>query len=433
MAQKSWHIKRRTYLRGACGIALGLPFLEAMSKDVENKPHKAKPKRLLCVYQPYGVCMQKNEWGWFPTKEGKDYTFSNPLKPLEPHRDDISILSGMSHKNGWKMGGHDTADIFLTGGHIHGKINDNSISLDQKVAEAIGSQTRYPSLVLSTSSGIGKVGRSYTLSYNHLGKPIPAQNNVKLIYNRLFKVVTEEEKKQVKSSRSLLDNVLVHANYLHKSLSRFDQIKMEEYLDTLRHTEQQIERSQAWLDLPKPKIDSDVIDVSIDAGSIQAYFKTLYDLIFLAFQTDSTRVASYMLSPMDGSIVQTLPKLLGFKIGTHHSIAHKDHIEHGKLNQYFIQDLVQFLDKLKSAKEGDSNMLDNTAVLFGSSNSKTHNNKNYPLVLAGGKNMGFKHGAYHKISESVPLSNLFVNILHKLDVKVDQFRDSTGHLSDHLV
>ena len=432
MAEKSWHLKRRSFLKGAAGVALSLPFLDCMAKDVKAKHAGKAPRRFASIYLPYGVCMQKNEWGWYPSDTGKNYTFTQPLMPLKPLKDDMTVISGMSHKSGWTMGGHDTADIFLTAGFIKGNKINNSISIDQVYAHAVGTQTRFRSLVISTVAGVGKVGRTFTLSYNRMGAPIPAQNHPKLIFDRLFGKVTVAEKSNLYNSSSMLDTVLEHARSTRHRLGKSDLAKFDEYLSTVRDTEKQIQRSQQWLDKPKAKIDENAVDLTINEKNPREFYRLLYDLIFLSFQTDSTRAATCLLGPMITSAMETVPKILGISTRTHHDLAHKDTIEHGKYNQFHSNELAYFLNRLKSTQEGETSLLDNTIVLYGSSNSKTHNNRNYPLVLAGGKEMGLRHGQHLKMPGNTPLTNLFVTTLNRLNVPAKSFMDSTGELTEIL-
>ena len=185
--QKSWHFNRRTFLQGT-GVTLALPWLDCMAEA-----HDAVdlPARLASVYFPFGVSLPSDksehaDWNWFPKKEKDTFHFRNSLKSLESLREHVTVLGGLSHPAGRKMGGHDTGDIFLTGANFRGTTYRNSISLDQYIASHIGEQTRFGSLVLSSDGGVGEPTRSTTLSFTSQGRPIPAISSPRQIFDRLF-------------------------------------------------------------------------------------------------------------------------------------------------------------------------------------------------------------------------------------------------------
>ncbi|MGB1925241.1 MAG: DUF1552 domain-containing protein, partial [Rubripirellula sp.] len=175
MATKSWHLNRRTFLRGS-GACLGLPWMQCMAEGVDAKVEL--PRRFCAVYWPFGVVAAppkgEEEWGWFPTGSGKDFQFTKVLQPMEPLRQEVTVIGGISHPNGWSMGGHDTGDIFLTAAKLQKGSFINAISLDQLVSEQIGGDTRFGSLTLSSDGGVGEPTRSMTLSFTREGRPIPA-------------------------------------------------------------------------------------------------------------------------------------------------------------------------------------------------------------------------------------------------------------------
>lgn len=441
MITKSWHLDRRTFLQGTAGVSLSLPLLECMGRDAN---HNQRPKRLCAVYFPYGAMTPRNDspdkdWGWMPSGEGRDYEFNKSLKSLEPLRDQLTFLKGLSHLNGRRMGGHDTADIWLTGAQFKGGSFRNSISIDQLAAQHFGDATRFSSLTMSTDGGVGEATRSSTLSFGRNGTPIPAQNRPRLVFNRFFGVNSESagrQRKELENSGSMLDLLLEHSKTVRKKLGKQDLQKFDEYLDSVRSIEKRVDRSQRWLDIPKPKVDATDLHLDSDYNSPEEYIRTMYDLIFLAFQTDSTRVATYQLGNMNGatSIAGQFPQLLGFgkKI---HALAHGWNKKGGgealgKWDQYLAEQLARFLSRLNTTQEGDGTLLDHTMVLYGSSNSTTHNNNNYPLLLAGGNGLGLKHGQVHNHSKDTPLTNLHVTMLNRLGVPTESFVDSTGELTD---
>ena len=440
---KSWQLDRRTFLMGT-GVALGLPYLECMA---EKKPQVKSPKRFCAVYFPYGSVFRKPtdeyaKWNFHPHQTGSDFEFTESLKSMEPLRDQVTILSGLSHPRGRRMGGHDTADIWLTGAELKGAQLQNSTSLDQVIAKKHGDETRYSSLAISTDGGVGEPTRSSTLSYGRNGQPIPAHNKPRQVFDRLFGINSDSltsQRQQLENSSSMLDLVLEHSKSLHKRLGKHDQKKLDEYLASVRQIEQRVQRSQHWLTVPKPKVNATGLHLDADDSTPRELIQTMYDLIYLAFQTDSTRVATYQLGNMNGatSIAGKFPQLLGLKSNMHglaHGAGKGAGAENlGKWHQFLTKQLAYFLKRLKDTPEGSSNLLDQTFVLFGSSNSNTHRNANYPLLLAGGKQQGLKHNQHLKMPESTPLSNLFVTLMQRLEVPQQNFADSTGEMTELTV
>lgn len=442
--QKSWHLDRRTFLTGT-GVALSLPYLECMASGSPNKPAAELPRRLCCVYFPFGVSLppegrEDSDWNWFPKGEGREFQFRNPLRSLEPLRKDVTILGGMSHPQGRKMGGHDTGDIFLTAAPFQGTQYQNSVSIDQFAAGHIGQKTRFRSLVLSSDGGVGEPTRSTTLSFSEKGRPVPALSKPQQIFDRLFGkddgTAAKSQRTKLENTASLLDLVLEHSRSVQRRLGKQDRQKLEEYLASVRDVEQRVERSQEWLSIPKPDVDPKSVALESSPKAPEDYLKAMYDLMFLAFQTDTTRLATYMIGQVAGAttIANAFPACLGLS-GNWHGLAHgagkKGGAEKlGRFDQFLADQLAYFLTRLKDTSEGDGDLLDRTMVLYGSSNSKTHQNRNYPLVLAGGSKLGLQHGQYLKLGETKPLSNVFVTLLDRLNVPLKSFADSTGECSE---
>ncbi|MEQ8785437.1 MAG: DUF1552 domain-containing protein [Pirellulaceae bacterium] len=449
MAQKSWHLDRRTFLMGT-GVSLGLPWLQCMAADAAKSGEKAEPPRRMCaMYFGFGVGLPKEggeqaQWRWFPDGEGRDYQFTETLKPLDPHRENLTVLGGLSHPNGRKMGGHDTGDTFLTGAFMHNKFLRNTVSVDQIAAEACGDRTRFSSLVLSTDGGVGEPTRSSTLSYNDKGRPLPALNQPQQIFDRFFGAGDAKsiaERRRLKSASGMLDRVLEDSRSLRRRLGTQDQEKLDEYLASLRQIEQGVERSQRWLNIPRPELrdeERDLLQLDADDQAPKMFIRTMYDLIYLAFRTDSTRVATYQITNMAdaSSRAGKFPQLEGFK-NSLHTLAHGWNKpggaeQLGQWDRFMAEQLAYFLDRLAAAEEQHGSVLDNSLVLYGSSNSTTHNNNNYPLVLAGGRGLGLQHGRYLKFGAETPLANLFVTMLDRLGVERPAFADSTGEMSELL-
>ena len=342
------------------------------------------------------------------------------------------------------MGGHDTGDTFLTASLLNSKFLRNTVSVDQVAAAHFGEQTRFPSLVLSTDGGVGEPTRSSTLSYNEHGRPIPALNQPQQIFDRFFGAGDANsiaQRRRLVSASGMLDRVLEHSRSLRQQLGSQDREKLDEYLASVRQIDERVERSQRWLEIPRPELrdeERDMLHLDSDDEAPLHFIRTMYDLMYLAFRTDSTRVATYQITNMAdaSSKAGKFPQLEGFK-GSLHNLAHGWNKPEGaeKLGQwdrFMATQFCYFLERLASAPEADGSVLDNSVVLYGSSNSTTHNNNNYPLLLAGGKNLGIQHGRYLKFGDNVPLSNLFVTMLNCVGAEQQAFADSTGELTELL-
>jgi len=442
MAQrKSWHLSRRTFLRGT-GVSLALPFFECMSA---SQPAASRPRRFCAIYFPYGVVLREPGtpaavWNWFPAETGPDFQFGKSHAALEPLRDEVTILSGLSHPACRQMGGHDTADTWLTGSEMKEGHLKNTVSLDQVMAMRIGERTRYSSLILSSDGGVGEPTRASTLSFDRNGTPLPSSHQPRLIFDRLFGVdptSTESQRQRLSNSGSMLDLIAEHSRSLRSRLGRVDQLKLDEYLTSVRQIEQRVERSEQWLEVPKPKVDASGLSLDADDTTPGELIRTMYDLIFLAFQTDQTRIATYQLGNMNGatSIAGKFPQLLGLSANMHtlaHGARKNDEGAEplGLWDRMLTEQLAYFLERLRSTPDGDGSMLDSTIVFYGTSNSQTHVNENYALLTAGGRGLGLRHGRHLALPDSVPLSNLFTTILNKTGVESASFADSTGELTE---
>lgn len=438
---KSWLLERRTFLRAA-GVSLALPWLDAMAAP--GASGKNPPKRFCSMFFPYGVSLPKadheqSEWHWFPHGEGRDFKFSKSLEILEPVRDQVTILGGLSHPLMRKHGGHDSGDTFLTGAELKPGELKNTISLDQLAARHLGRDTRFPSIALSSDGGVGIPTRANTISYNARGLPVPSLNRPAIVFERLFglnKDSIEAQRRGLRRTGSHLDLLMDEAKRLNRELGKRDQEKMEQYLTSVRQVEQQVERSAGWLDVPKPKVNADALSLEADDNTPGELIQTMLDLLVLSFQTDSTRFATYQIGSMHGaiSIAGKFPQLLGFANHMHglaHGANKKDGArKQGEWDRFLAGRLKYFIDRLANIEEGDGTLLDNTLVHYGTTNSNTHNNRNYPVILAGAKNMGFTHGQSLRFGEDTPLANLYLTMLQRLGVKTTNFADSTGAMTE---
>ncbi len=439
MIDKPWHLDRRTMLKGM-GVCCGLPFFEAMGNDTLKK---APPRRLLSLYVGNGVSLPhekltkiREDWHWFPHAPGRDYKMTKVLEPLKEKRDQFTILGGLSHPRSRKLLGHTAGDSWLTGGDVGGEYR-NTISLDQVVAEHYKDETRYSYMNLSTDGGTGYRGRSTTLAFDRNGRPIPAENDVRRIFERLFQVDNEKDLKarkiELQKKRRVVDHVLEDSKRLKKNLGLADQRKLEEYMVTLRDLEARIERLEAWQHIPLKKFDSSHLDLSVTLKSPKEYIRGMCDLMVLAFETDIARVANYMLVREDNLGLGAKFSTVLFGFDDHHAMSHqkseKSYKNWATYDRFLIEQLDYLLQRLTDAKDEHGPLLDNTLVFYGSSNSTYHNARNYPLILAGGRNMGVKHGRYLKYDENKHnLSDLFVSMLNAMDVPTKKFADSKGNI-----
>ena len=458
-------LDRRRFLCGT-GWALALPLFESLpfSRALAAN-EKSTPKRLSCFYFPDGVPMPLPEdpafkdWAWFPRGNGAEFTFTKCMEPLESLKNEMTVLSGLSHPAGRNVHGHNNADQFLTAAATGSgdMVYKNSISLDQFYAQHVGDQTRFASLVMSTDGGAGTARGAHTISFNRQGRAIPAENRPKQIFDMLFVKSDANAARQLAHSQSALDDLLADTRRLKKRLSTQDQQSLDEYLQSVREAEIRVQKARKWLNTPLPSVQSDHLNLEITPEEPRLYLQTMFELIFLAFKTDSTRVTSYQIGRENGvGISDRLAKAVGFS--TAHQLSHETKKPGGWKNfgtycRFLHEEYGRFVTRLKETPEpgGEGSLLDNTLLLFGSASSAFHLSRNYPLILAGGKNMGVKHGqylnhtngkAYHggwkpgdpepwtkKASqEDLPLSNLFVSMLNRLGVETESFGDSTGKL-----
>jgi hypothetical protein len=417
------HLSRRTFL-GAAGVSIGLPWLEAMAPRRLGAAVEAPPKRMLLIGRPLGL----HAPFFFPEKPGKDYEVTRYLKPLEEHRLDFTVFSGMSHKG--YPGGHHTENALLTGVAPEGvRFGDlrNTVSLDQEVASRVGGGTRLPYLSL----GNGGTG---ALSWNRKGVKVPLEDKATQVFKQLFidgtPVEVAREVDRIKNGQSILDGVRAQARSLTGSLGAADRDRLDLLLTSIREAEQRLQQDQAWVLKPKPKVETKPF--TDDYWEDRRMFdreRQWFDLVHLALQTDSTRVIALWVwshGPVD---------LQGVTIG-HHDATHHGQDE-AKIRQLALIEEAEMklfgglLGKLKATKEGGASLLDQTMVFYGSNigNGSAHTCDNLPILLAGG---GFKHAGHvaYDRKNNMPLSNLFVRMLRQMGLEMDRFGSSTGAISE---
>ena len=398
------------------------------------------------------------DWLWFPHGNGRKFEFTKCFEPLVPLKEDFTVLSGFSHPPGRIVHGHNNADQFLTGAATGGGDMDykNTISIDQLYANKVGDETRFASLVMSTDGGTGTARGTHTISYNQNGRAIPAEHRPKRIFDMLFVKNNADAARRLALSKSTLDDLLADARSMRKTLSAQDQIRFDEYLESVRETEIKVEKAKKWIDLPLPTVNVDHLNLEITPNDPREYIQTMYELIYLAFRTDSTRVATYQIGRENG-VGQSdyLARAVGFNLA--HALSHETKNpggweRFGIYCAFLHEELGRFAQKLKDTPEpvGTGNMLDNTLLFFGSASSAFHLSRNYPIILMGGKQMGFSHGQYINNAganpqggpwdggqepwqediqkEDAPLGNVFVTMLKQLGVQVDSFGGSNGEV-----
>jgi hypothetical protein len=414
---------RRSFLKAA-GVTIALPLLESSSPARAAGARAESPTRMVCVGNEFGMY----PGAFWPKTFGADYESTPLLKPLASHRSDLTVFSHLDH--GLK-GGHFAIHGYLTGVKAADAkgMPDGGISMDQRAAEFVGSQTRFPSLTIGSEDGLHGGCR---MSWTRTGTRVPPIPGPRELFRQLFVNESAEAKKKAADrillQESILDAVQEDAKSLERRLSKTDRQKLDEYFSSIRDVEVKLQLDRQWQNIPKPKA---VIDEPQNRG-LTNDLPALYELIALALQTDSTRVATLEIG---GSFAASA---LGIRKG-YHSLSH-----HGKaqanidllvqIEQYQMEQFANFVERLKSIREpnSDGSLLDHTMVLMGSGmgNANSHTNSDLPIILAGG---GFRHGEFKQLpaesNKRVPLSNLFVSMLQRFGVETDQFSMSTGTLT----
>lgn len=411
---KSHRLSRRTFLRGT-GISLALPFLEAMMPlSARAAAATSIPRRFVAINIPLGFLSEN----FFPENSGADYGMSPYLKIGETLRDQFTVFSGVSHPG--VDGGHETQKSFLTAApHPSARSFKNSVSVDQVIAKTVGAQTRFSSITLG----------DHSLAVSENGVVVPRIGMPGIAYRRLFMSGTPQEiaarEADLRDGRSVMDLVMEDAKTIERHASNADREKLEQYFTAVRETEQRLEKAGAWEKTPKPAVDEKPPG-KFDAEDVVAAYRSYFDVMRLAIQTDSTRVLT-----LGGTAIGTVPKIAGVAQG-YHTLSH-----HGKnpdrlkqleiVERATISVFFDFLNRLQDFKEGDSNLLERTQVLLGSNlgNASGHQTNNLPLVLAGG---GYKHGQHLSFDtkSNYPLSNLFVTMMQRAGVAKENFGGFSG-------
>jgi len=421
-------LSRRQFLRGT-GIALSLPFLESMLPSFVRAAQPssallpgAKPRRMLGICNNLGLLPDL----FFPTGSGKDYQASPYLELLKEYRNDFSVFSGVSHPN--VDGGHPADICFLTAAPHPGSSSfRNTISLDQHIAERIGTLTRFPSLTLGVNT------RTRSLSWTGTGVAIPPEEKAAEVFRQLFLQGTPEQVaaqiRKLDTGRSILDTISAQARQLQRQVTARDRDRLDQYFTSVRDLESRLQASRGWEHKPKPVVNE---PEPIDPASPAAYMekvKVMYDLARLAFETDSTRAITLMLDGVSTPVLEIPDARItdGYHNLSHHGRSEDKRSQLKTIDELHMKLLGELIADLKAVKEDEDTLLDRTMVLYGSNfgDANQHTCFNMPTILAGG---GFRHGQHHAFSttQNYPLPNLFVSMLQRMGIEEDRFASGNG-------
>ena len=436
-------LPRRTFLRGM-GATVALPLLDAMvpALSAQSRTAAAPVRRLGFVYIPNGAIMEQ----WTPAAEGKAFELSAILKPLEGHRDKITVVSNLDSRpaeaaEGEGSGDHARASaVWLSGVHpkrTEGADVRGGKTIDQLAADALGRDTQLRSLEIAAEdfTAVGGCDIGYacsyvnTLSWRTPTTPLPMQTDPRVVFERLFGegLGAEQRRRQLTQDRSILDAIVGQVGQLQNRLGPGDTARVNEYLDSVREVERRVQNMEA-------RVGAHIDVPSMPVGVPELYddhVRLMYDLLALAFQADITRVSTFMLAREASTRTYN-------HIGVpdpHHAISHHgnapDKIEkHAKINTYHVSLFGHFLDRLRSTPDGDGTLLDHSLVLYGGciSNGNLHTHGPLPTLLAGGACGQLAGGRHLRTASDTPMANLLVSILEKVGVEADRIGDSTGRL-----
>jgi hypothetical protein len=423
MPPMSAHLQNRRHFLKSAGVTLALPLLESLGHRAFAATKVARPTRMVCIGNMLGYYQP----AFWPTKTGRDYDLPQLLKPLAEHQKDFTLFQGLDHGH---KGGHFAIHSYLSGVRTMDAkgMPDGNITIDQRAAETIGGATRFPSLAIGSEDG---VHGGCLMSWTRSGTRVPPIPGPRELFRKLFVSDNADDLEQTRDKLSLhnsiLDAVNGDAKDLKRALGKRDQEKLDEYFTSVRDVEKQIELSRQWSDVPKPKPGMPEPPNTDFVSDLPV----LYDLIALALQTDSTRIATLEIAGGFNSSAFNLRK-------DWHALSHHGQVQENidgllTLEQYQTEQFARFLGKLKSIEDGDGTLLDHSMVLFGSgmANANSHTNLNLPILLAGG---GFKHGEHKSYPTTglnkQPLCNLYVTMLQKFGVEADRFGIGNGTLTN---
>jgi hypothetical protein len=413
---------RRRFLQGFGGSLLALPLLEANSASGTF----ASPKRITATGIFYGFVPQN----FHPQQTGRNFQSPLLLKPLESHRDDYSVFSGLDHN---LSGGHNATKFFLSGIPTNQSkgFAEANISIDQKAANFVGGETRYSSLSLDSDRG-----NEHTLSWTRNGNNVQPIRSLEKLYRMLFRKENLQDRnqaeRQLEDRKSILDLAKFQADQFKKGLGQSDADKLDQYFTSVREFERRIEQSSLWFDKEKPKTDY-ALPRGADSLTLKERTPLFYDLMTLALQTDSTRVISLAFTNLGKENGGLSGVNQGYHTLSHHGQVQAAIDELSIIESFHVAQFSRFLGKLKQVVEPNGkSLLDSTMTLLGSgmSNANSHSNRDLPVLLAGG---GFKHGQHLHFArsgkQSTPLCNLYLSMLQNFGLEVDHFNTSSGTLT----
>lgn len=446
----NWQLPRRTFLKGL-GATMALPMLDVMQPvrafAATGSATPKHPVRMAVLFVPNGAHMPD----WTPLTDGADFELPRILKPLQPVKSDLLVLTGLTHDkgraNGDGPGDHArSASSFLTGAQplkSEGSAIRIGVSIDQYAAKFVGKETRFASLELGTERGrqAGKCDSGYSCAYSNNiswrdeSTPMAKETNPRAVFERLFgsdnqREAVEGRAKRERFKKSILDFVLEDAKQLTKHVSGTDKHKLDEYLTAVREIESRIERAER-------SAAGDIASLSNaekPAGipdSYEEHIRLMGDMLVLAFRSDVTRIATFMFAN-EGSN-RSYP-FIGVNQGHHELSHHQGNAEKQAsirmINTFHVEQLAYLLQRLKSTPEGDGSMLDNCMILYGSgiSDGNRHNHEDLPILMAGRGGNSILTGRHLRFQYETPLCNLFLGMLDRLGVNADSFGDSTGRL-----
>ncbi|MCW1886481.1 DUF1552 domain-containing protein [Luteolibacter flavescens] len=426
--------QRRTFLK-SIAATLAVPAFPSLAQAAAKKV--ASPTRMAYIYIPNGVNLDL----WRPTGTGKDYTMSKTLEPLAELREHFSVLRGLDHDkafaNGDGAGDHARANAtFLTGCQARktaGADIELGESVDQIAARQIGHMTRLSSLELSTdparSSGHCDSGYScayqFNLSWINDSTPAPAERDPRLVFEKMFGSGNEKEDSRRRAYRkSILDFVMADAKRLQTRLGSTDRGKMEEYLTAVRDVEQRIERAEKFrVEVPEDKRPNGVPE------TYGEHMRMMFDLMHLAFQTDTTRISTFLLAH-DGSN-RTFPEIEVHS--AHHELSHhRSHAQTlesiGKIDRFYVEQLAYFLKKMRDTPDGEGSLLDHSMIVYGGgiADGNRHNHDDLPVLLAGRGNGTLNPGRVIEAPKGTPMTNLYLSLLDRMGAKAQRIGDSNG-------
>lgn len=432
-------ISRRTVLHGL-GATVALPWLEVMARAAAP-PVRKDPPRLACFYIPGAI----GRHAWFPRDTGRNYTLAASHKPLERFREQFTVLSNLRHVEG-QISGHVHPYNWLTGHNINqvpGTIT-NTVSMDQVAAKHLG-PTWLPSLALSFANGVGTA----TLSRNSMGVDVPAVGSHRTVFSRLFppadREALREARARVELERSVLDAATDEVSEVRGRLGAEDRRRLDEYLSSVREVERRLTDRDRVLQRGRPAFDEKAVKADVqNKNSMREHIETMFDLIALAFQTDMTRVVTQSLGGEGGpnyDEYKEWAKAFGAPLRGAHDYHHKAQGAAGSpdvrvieaRDEMFCGCLARLMTKLSATPAREGTLLDHTVLLLGGSQISSHSGKSFPMLLAGGRRLGFRHGQHVRFDQGKrPASDLYLTILQQLGCPERSFKESKAPIGELL-